>query len=87
MADFKGLKEEWLKGYEDMKASGDGGFYVFLTVFITLLTILMVVGLVALILAIAKSIFWYVVAGVVLYALGVKFFGFPVPSFLKKFVK
>lgn len=83
---FSDLKNEWVKGYEDHKADGEAALYVGATLLISVFTLFVLLGAVALGVAILKSIFWYVIGGVILYGLGAKFLGFPVPSFVKKFL-
>lgn len=87
MADFKNLKGEWVKAYEEHKADGEGAAFVGVSALITAGTLLVLLGIVAIGIAILKSIFWYAVGAAVVYALGVKFFNFPVPAFAKKFIK
>jgi predicted membrane channel-forming protein YqfA (hemolysin III family) len=53
----------------------------------TALGLVVLIGLLFLILALLKAMFVPAVIGLVLYFLGTRFFGWPIPSFVKKLFK
>jgi hypothetical protein len=72
------MRKKFNEGDDDDKLAYIGGAVLLL--FVSLLALLLMV-------VIVKEILPYALVGVVLYAIGVWKLGFPIPKFVKKFIK
>jgi predicted membrane channel-forming protein YqfA (hemolysin III family) len=78
MSKFKDLKAQFDALDEDDKP---------IVVIGTVVGLFILIGLLSLVVALVKELFVPVLIVVALYSAGVKFFGWPIPSFVKKLFK
>lgn len=78
--------EDWKRTYE-AQDDEDKLVMLFATLLGGAVGVMVVIGLVAVLIALAKAALPLVLVVVVAYLLGIKFLGWPVPAFIKKLYK